>query len=106
MGQAPSFGEDSLIGERIGRLFRHRTPKPDARMPAAVGLFGGPKNGGESLVRSGLEQANGFEPLTPTLARFTSDRERDFRSDRPSVNVMRIILARSNGVIVGSVPPI
>jgi hypothetical protein len=51
-----------------------------------------------------LEQAKGFEPSTPTLARFTSDRERDFRSDRPSANVVRIILARSNGVIVSCAP--
>jgi hypothetical protein len=71
-----------------------------------IGFFAVPKMTERVLARRRLEQANGFEPLTPTLARFTSDRERDFRSDRPSVNVMRIILARSNGVIVGSVPPI
>ena len=44
-------------------------------MPAAVGLFGGPENGGESLVRSGLERAKGFEPSTPTLARLCSTPE-------------------------------
>ena len=31
-------------------------------MPAAVGLFGGPENGGESLVRSGLEQRRNRDP--------------------------------------------
>src|ERR1700722_9096837 len=72
MGQAPSFGENSPIGERIGRSFRFRTPKLVARMPAAVGLFCGPENGGESLVRSRLERAKGFEPSTPTLARLHS----------------------------------
>ena len=44
------------FGEQFAVSFRLRTPKPDARMPAAVGLFGGPENGGESLVGSGLEQ--------------------------------------------------
>jgi len=69
------------FGEQFAVSFRSRTPKPDARMPAAVGLFGGPENGGESLVWSGLERAKGFEPSTPTLARFSSDREGI--SDRP-----------------------
>ena len=74
MGQAPSFGDKPAFGERFTVSFRSRTPKPDAQKPAAVGLFGGVENGGESLVPSGLERAKGFEPSTPTLARLCSGR--------------------------------
>jgi hypothetical protein len=35
---------------------------PVAQMPAAVGLFRGPENVGESLEGSRLERVKGFEP--------------------------------------------
>jgi hypothetical protein len=56
MGQAPSFGDKSQFGERLGHSLRSRTPKPDAQKPAAVGLFSGLENRGETLWRRRLEQ--------------------------------------------------
>jgi hypothetical protein len=68
MGEAPSFGDTTLFGERFAVTFRYRTPKPVARMLAPLGLFRGPGNGGESLGPCRLERAKGFEPSISTLA--------------------------------------
>ena len=59
-GRLSSSGDKSALGEQFAVTFRKRTPKPDLRMPAAVGLFRGPENAGESLDRCRLEQ--GKEP--------------------------------------------
>ena len=66
---SPKLRRQMGIRREICRIVPPRTPNPDAQNLAAVGLFGGPENGGESLVRSELERAKGFEPTTPTLAR-------------------------------------
>ena len=42
-------------------------------MPAAVGLFLGPENGGESLERRRLEQEPGFEHSAPSFGGMAGD---------------------------------
>src|SRR6185437_14535073 len=44
MGQAPGIGDKTAFRERFAVSLRKRTPKPVARMTAAVGLFCGPGN--------------------------------------------------------------
>ena len=56
IGQAPNFGDNTSFRERFAVLFRKRTPKPVARMTAAVGLFRGLRMGGESLDGRRLER--------------------------------------------------
>jgi hypothetical protein len=60
-------------------------------MPATVGLFGGPENGGESLVWSGLEQ--GKEPGSNILWGFAAPDqwETNRTMASPSIPVARAI---------------